>query len=88
MASCFTITDKIDGMKCKLNVWKSCVSKNCIDMIHKMSATITVTGSKHEKFALRDKISEHLTVHLERFEMYFPSEEDPQKHNGWIGNFF
>ena len=72
MASCFTVADKIDGMKRMLNVWKSRVSKNCFDMFHKLSATITEIDLKLETFVLRDKMSEHLTVLLERFEMYFP----------------
>ena len=76
LASRFTVEDKIDGVKLKLNVWKSLVSKNCFDMSYKLSERITETGSKLETSVLRDKISEHLTVLLERFEMYFPSEED------------
>ena len=57
-------------------------------MFHKLSTTITEADAKLETFAPRDKISEHLTVQLERFEMYFPSEEDPRKHNGLIRNHF
>ena len=37
MTLCFTITDKIDGMKRKLHV--------CFDMFHKLSATISETDS-------------------------------------------
>ena len=64
-------------MKCKLYVWKSRVSKDCFDMFHKLSATITETDSEIKTSALRDKMSEHLTALLERFEMHFPLEEDP-----------
>ena len=84
MASCLTVTDKIDGMKHRQNVWKSRVSKNCFDMFHKFAAIITETDSKLGTFVQRDKISEHFTILRERFEMYSRSEENPRKHNGWI----
>ena len=77
MASSFTAADKIDGMKHKMDVWKCCMSKNRLDMFHKLSATITETDSKLETSVLRDWMSEHLTVLEERLEMYFPSEENP-----------
>ena len=53
------------------------MSKDCFDMFHKLSATITETDSEIKTSALRDKMSEHLTALLERFEMHFPLEEDP-----------
>ena len=86
MALCFTAADTIDGMKRKLNVLKSRVSKNCFYMLHKPSATINETYSKLDSSVQRDKISEHLKVPVERFEMFFPSEEDHEKHNGLIRN--
>ena len=52
MALCFTVVSKIDGMKHKLNVRKSRVSKYCFDMFHKLSLTITETDSKLETSVL------------------------------------
>ena len=50
--------------------------KNCFDMFSKLSAAITETSSILKTYLLRDKIIEHLTVLLEHFEIYFPSEDN------------
>ena len=49
---------------------------------------MTETDSKLEASVLRNKISEHFTVLLERFEMYFMSEEGLRRHDGWNRNHF
>jgi hypothetical protein len=38
--------------------------------------------------SLRNIISEPLTNLIERFELYFPTEEDPRKENIWTRNPF
>ena len=38
--------------------------------------------------SLRNVIREHLTNLADRFQFYFPAEEDPRKGNGWIRNPF
>ena len=40
MASLFTMADKIDGQKCKLEAWESRVSADCFDMFHNLATTI------------------------------------------------
>ena len=44
MASCFTMADKVEGYKRKLDAWKSRVSGDCFDMFHNLATTITDAG--------------------------------------------
>jgi hypothetical protein len=88
MASCFTMADKIDEQKRKLVAWKSRVSRDCYDMFHKLATTIADAGADFNVTSIRNVISDHLTNMAERFEFYFPAEEDPRKGNGWIRNPF
>ena len=88
MASCFTMADKIDGQKRKLEAWKNRVSRNCFDMFHNLAATITDAGDGLDIASLQNVISQHLTNLTERFEFYFPAEEDPRRGTGWIRNPF
>ena len=45
MASCFTMTDKIDGQKRKLQLaWKNRVSRNCYDMFENLTTAIVDAG--------------------------------------------
>jgi len=88
MASCFTMADKIDGQKRKLEAWKSRVSRDCYDMFHQLAAVIADAGEDLNVTSLRNVIREHLTNLAERFQHYFPEEEDPRKGNEWIRNPF
>ncbi|CAM2097248.1 unnamed protein product [Caretta caretta] len=88
MALCLTMIDKIDGQKQKLEAWKSRVSRDCYDMFHKLAPIIADAGEDINVTSLRKVTSEHLTNLAERFEFYFPAEEDPQKGTGWIRNPF
>ena len=38
--------------------------------------------------SLRNVTGEHLKTLVQRFEFYFPKEQDPRKGNGWICNPF
>ncbi len=40
MATCFTLADKIDGQKRKLEAWKSRVSRDCYDVFHQLAAVV------------------------------------------------
>jgi hypothetical protein len=88
IASCFTMADKIEGQKRKLEAWKSRVSRDCYDMFHKLASIIADAGADFNMTSIRNVISDHLTNLAERFEFYFPAEEDPRKGTGWIRNPF
>ena len=88
MASCFTMADKIEGHKRKLEAWKSRVSGDCFDMFHNLAATIIDAGEVLDVSSLRKVITEHLTNLIDRFEFYFPREDDPRIGTGWIRNPF
>ncbi len=88
MATCFTLADKIDGQKRKLEAWKSRVWRDCYDMFHQLAAVVTDSDEDLNVSALRNDIGEHLTNLAERFQHYFPEEEDPRKGNAWIRNPF
>ncbi len=88
MATCFTLADKIDGQKRKLEAWKSRVSRDCYDMFHQLAAVVADADEDLNVSALRNDIGEHLTNLAERFQHYFPEEEDPRKGNAWIRNPF
>ncbi|CAM4553047.1 unnamed protein product [Lepidochelys olivacea] len=88
IASYLTIADKIDGQKQKLKAWKSRVSRDCDDMFHNLATIIADAGEDLDVTPLQNVISEHLTNLAERFEFYFPVEEDPRKGTGWIRNPF
>ena len=82
------MADKIDGHKRKLDAWKSRVSGYCYDMFHNLAATIIDAGEALDITSLRKVISEHLTNLIDRFELYFPSKEDPRIGTGCIRNPF
>lgn len=83
------MADKIDGHKRKyLEAWKSRVSRDCYDMFHNLAATIIEAGEMLDVSSLRKVITEHLTNLIDRFEVYFPREEDPRIGTGWIRNPF
>jgi hypothetical protein len=88
MASCFTMADKIDGQKRKLEAWKSRVSADCFDMFHNLATTIDGADEELDVPSLQKVIIEHLTKLIDRFELYFPTEDDPRKGTGWIRNPF
>lgn len=88
MASCFTMADKIDGQKRKLEAWKSRVTRDSYDMFYLLAAVIADAGEELNITSLRNIISEHLNNLTERFDQYFPEDEDPRKGNGWIRNPF
>ncbi|XP_076047468.1 SCAN domain-containing protein 3-like [Oratosquilla oratoria] len=88
MASCFTMADKIDGHKRKLDAGKSRVARDCYDMFRQLSTIIGDAGEDLDITSLRNVISEHLTNLADRFQFYFPPEEDPRKGNGWTRNPF
>jgi hypothetical protein len=74
MASCFTMTDKIDGQKRKLEAWKSRVSRDCYDKFHKLATTIADAGADFNVTSIRNVISDHLTNLAEHFEFCFTAE--------------
>ncbi|CAM2101786.1 unnamed protein product [Caretta caretta] len=88
MALCLTMSDKIDRQKRKLEAQKSRMSRDCYDMFHKLATIIANAGEDLNVSSLQNVISEHLTNLAERFEFYFPTEEDPWKGTGWIQNPF
>jgi hypothetical protein len=88
MASCFTMADKIDGQKRKLAAWKSRVAGDCFDMFHNLTEIIADAGEELDVPSLRKVIGEHLTNLVDRFEFYFPTEDDPRIGTGWIRNPF
>ncbi|KAI0980586.1 hypothetical protein GJ496_006406 [Pomphorhynchus laevis] len=79
---------KIDGQKRKLEAWKSRVSKDCYDMFHLLATVIDDAGEELNIVSLRKVIEEHLINLADRFQHYFPAEEDPRIGNGWIRNPF
>ncbi|KAF2355499.1 HAT C-terminal dimerization domain [Trinorchestia longiramus] len=88
MASCFITADRIDGQKRKLEAWKSRVSRDCYDMLHLLATVIDDAGEDLNIVSLRIVIKEH-SINLEdRFQHYFPAEEDPRIGTGWIRNPF
>ncbi|XP_045656569.1 SCAN domain-containing protein 3 [Ursus americanus] len=87
-ATCFSMADKIEGQKRKLEAWKNRVSTDCYDMFHNLTTVIHEVGSDLDIVHLRKVINEHLTNLLDCFELYFPSKEDPRVGNSWIQNPF
>ncbi|XP_040312981.1 SCAN domain-containing protein 3 isoform X3 [Herpailurus yagouaroundi] len=87
-ATCFSMADKIEGQKQKLEVWRNRVSVNCYDMFHNLTTIIHEVGNDLDIVYLRKVINEHLTNLLDCFELYFPSKEDPRIGNSWIQNPF
>ena len=53
-----------------------------------MATIITDAGEDLDIVSLRDVIKEHLIDLADRFQHYFPTEEDPRKGTGWIRNPF
>jgi hypothetical protein len=88
MASRFTMAYKIDGQKRKLEAWKSRVSRDYYDMLHKLATIIADAGADVNVASIRNVISDHLTNLAERFEFYFPADEGPRKGTGWTRNPF
>lgn len=86
MVSCFTIADKIEGQKRKLEAWKSRIPKDCYDMFPNLATFIADAGDELNVTSIKNVIHEHLANLTERFEFYFPTEEDPRKENGWVRN--
>ncbi|XP_049742807.1 SCAN domain-containing protein 3 [Elephas maximus indicus] len=87
-ATCFSMADKIEGQKRKLEMWKNRVSTGCYDMFHNLTTLTSEVGNDLDTVHLRKVINEHLTNLLECFEIYFPSKEDPRIGNSWIQNPF
>nr|XP_025842280.1 SCAN domain-containing protein 3 [Vulpes vulpes] len=87
-ATCFSMADKIEGQKQKLEVWRNRVSTNCYDMFHNLTTVIHEAGRDLDIVHLRRVVKEHLTNLLDCFELYFPSKEDPRIGNSWIQNPF
>ncbi len=83
MATCFTLADKIDGQKRKLEAWKSRVSRDCY-MFHQLAAVVADAGEDLNVSVLQNDIGEHLTNLAECFQHYFAEEEDTRKGNAWI----
>ena len=88
MESCFTTTDRIDGQKRKLEAWKSRVSRDCYDMFHLLATVNDDAGENINIVSLRNVIKEHLIILADRFQLYFPAEEDQRIGTGWIRNPF
>ena len=82
MASCFTMADKIDGQKPKLEAWKSRISAGCFDMFHNLASIIDDAGEELDVPSLQRVVSEHLAKLVDCFEFYFPKEADPRKGTG------
>ncbi|XP_037367457.1 SCAN domain-containing protein 3-like [Talpa occidentalis] len=87
-ATCFSMADKIEGQKQKLEAWKRRVSTDCYDMFHNLTTLINEVGNDLDIAHLRKVINEHLTNLLVCFEFYCPSKEDPCIGNSWIQNPF
>uniref|UniRef100_A0A8C0JS55 SCAN domain containing 3 n=1 Tax=Canis lupus dingo TaxID=286419 RepID=A0A8C0JS55_CANLU len=87
-ATCFSMADKIEGQKQKLEVWRNRVSTNCYDMFHNLTTVIHEAGRDLDIVHLRRVVKEHLTNLLDCFELYFPSKDDPRVGNSWIQNPF
>ncbi|XP_030705544.2 SCAN domain-containing protein 3 isoform X1 [Globicephala melas] len=87
-ATCFSMADKIEGQKQKLEAWKKRVSTDCYDMFHNLTTVISEVGNDLDIAYLRKVVNEHLTNLLDCFELYFPSKEDPRIGNSWIQNPF
>jgi hypothetical protein len=64
------------------------VSRDCYGIFHKLATIIADSGTDVNVTSIRNVISDHLTNLAERFEFYFPAEEDPRKGTGWIRNPF
>nr|XP_027777949.2 SCAN domain-containing protein 3 [Marmota flaviventris] len=86
--TCFSMADKIEGQKQKLESWKNRVSTDCYDMFHNLTTFINEVGHDLDIAHLQKVISEHLRNLLEYLEFYFPSKEDPRIGNSWIQNPF
>uniref|UniRef100_A0A8C0VXM4 SCAN domain-containing protein 3 n=1 Tax=Castor canadensis TaxID=51338 RepID=A0A8C0VXM4_CASCN len=87
-STCFSMADKIEGQKQKLESWKNRISTNCYDMFHNLTTIINEVGNDLHMAHLQKVINEHLTNLLECLEFYFPSKEDPRIGNAWIQNPF
>ena len=87
-ATCFSMADKIEGQKQKLEAWKKRVSTDCYDMFHNLTTVISEAGNDLDIAYLRKVVNAHLTNLLDCFELYFPSKEDPRIGNSWIQNPF
>ncbi|XP_008579909.1 PREDICTED: SCAN domain-containing protein 3 [Galeopterus variegatus] len=87
-ATCFSMADKIEGQKQKLETWKNRISTDCYDMFHNLTTIINEVSNDLDIAHLRKVINEHLTNLLDCFEFYFPSKEDPRIGNSWIQNPF
>nr|XP_012321234.1 SCAN domain-containing protein 3 [Aotus nancymaae] len=87
-ATYFSMADKVEGQKQKLEAWKNRISTDCYDMFHNLTTIINEVGNDLDIAHLRKVISEHLTNLLECFEFYFPTKEDPRIGNLWIQNPF
>lgn len=68
------------GRRKKLEALKTHVSKDCYDMFHNLSATTTNAGEELQMQSLKPSHVRNLT---ERFEIYFPADDDPRKATGW-----
>ena len=69
-SSGFTMSDKIHGMKRKLEMWRNRVSKDCFDMFHNLSTTVEEADCEFETSIIKDNVTKQLTVLSERFEVY------------------
>ncbi|KAI6648707.1 SCAN domain-containing protein 3 [Oopsacas minuta] len=85
MATNFATANKIDGFKRKLAAWQHRVSRDCYDMLPNLSEIINCESGL-DATSLANIITEHLKSLAERFEFYFPKEQDPREGNGWICN--
>lgn len=89
MSSVFATADKIDGIKRRLEAWKARVLRDsCYDMFPNLISAIDDKREEIDADSLKNLIVEHLSSLTERFELYFPKEQDPRKGTGWIRNPF
>uniref|UniRef100_A0A0L8I7Q5 DUF4371 domain-containing protein n=1 Tax=Octopus bimaculoides TaxID=37653 RepID=A0A0L8I7Q5_OCTBM len=84
--NCSEIQDR--RQKRKPEAWTSRVSRDCYDMFHQLATITAEAGEDLNITSLRNVIREHLMNLADRFQIYFPAEEDPRRGNGWIRNPF
>jgi hypothetical protein len=87
-ANILSMTDKIEGFKAKLPVWRKRVTENCLDMFSDLSEIVLQNGAEIDIESLKGVIMGHLKALTDNMHKYFPADADPRVGNEWIRNPF
>ena len=81
----FNVTDKVEGFKKKLLIWKSRMEEKVFDMFP-LFDRIAQSSSTDKIDEMSKIVTDHLSALAGKFNEYFPT--DPRKGNLWILNPF